>query len=94
VLSIPSLLKEITRRISLLSSQNQLHAKIQDACWVNENTNNFIIRTCSEGYGSYLIFGGLTAFGQAFSHAIARYACEEALHSIMSRVSFFNCNIF
>lgn len=53
--------------------------------WMNENVNTYVIYSCSEGYRSWIALGGLTAFGQAFSHAIAEYACEECLESIYNR---------
>ncbi len=31
---------------------------------------------------------GISSYGQALSHSIAQYACEESLQSILSRVSF------
>jgi uncharacterized protein (UPF0128 family) len=31
---------------------------------------------------------GISSYGQALSHSIAQYACEESLQSIISRVSF------
>ncbi len=34
-----------------------------------------------------------THFGQALSHSIAQYACEENLQSIMSRVSLEFLNV-
>jgi len=35
----------------------------------------------------------LTVFGQAFSHCIANYACQESLEEIMARVSFKHFHI-
>jgi hypothetical protein len=40
-----------------------------------------------------MLFGGMTAFAQAFTHAIARYACEESLANILNRVNFYFYNM-
>lgn len=60
--------------------------------WVNENenTDTFIIHSCSEGcYSYYSIYDGISLFGQSLSHAIAYYAIDESLQSIMCRTCNF-----
>jgi len=95
-IDITSLRTEINKSIELSENMDceyvseepnetlRLEYKAADKKWVNENTHTFIIYSCSEGYWSS-INEGITAFGQCFSHAIARYACEETLQSIMCR---------
>ncbi|XP_054159964.1 caspase-9-like [Oppia nitens] len=64
--------------------------KTMDKCWSDANRDIFICYSCAEGSKSYFdIFNGITHFGQAFSHCLAQYACEETLNSIMSRT----CNL-
>ena len=37
----------------------------------------------------YNEYTGFSYFGQAFTHAIAQYACEQHLNEIMNRVIYF-----
>ncbi|CAG2107067.1 unnamed protein product [Medioppia subpectinata] len=54
--------------------------------WVDSNRDTFICYSCAEGRKTFYDDDyGITYFGQALSHSIAQYACEESLSSIMSR---------
>ncbi|CAG2164876.1 unnamed protein product [Oppiella nova] len=64
--------------------------KSLDEQWVDDNKDTFICYSCAEGHKSYYDeMLGITHFGQALSHTIAQYACEETLTSIMSRTCDF-----
>ncbi|CAG2103091.1 unnamed protein product [Medioppia subpectinata] len=61
-----------------------------DKQWVDNNMDTFICYSCAEGHKTFYDEEyGISHFGQAFSHTIAQYACEETLTSIMSRTCDF-----
>ncbi|CAG2105033.1 unnamed protein product [Medioppia subpectinata] len=65
-----------------------------DEKWVENNQDTYVCYSCAEGHKTfYRKNSGMTYFGQALSHSIAQYACEESLSSIMSRVMTKTINI-
>jgi hypothetical protein len=68
------------------------HIRAQKVCFSGQEFLNTLILSnlylSPEGEQSFYYPNlGITAFGQSFSHSIARYDCEENLSGIMERVS-------